>query len=61
MCASPRSSLVPVQPAAVEGRLHEHALDAGRIGATLRLLEEALSQSDLLPAFESIRQRQSET
>jgi len=40
-------------------RLRGHELDAGRIGATLRLLEEALSQSDLLPAFESIRQRAS--
>jgi hypothetical protein len=38
-------------------RLRGHELDAGRIGGTLRLLEEALSQSDLLPAFESIQQR----
>jgi hypothetical protein len=36
-------------------RLRGHALDAGRIRATLLLLEEALSQSDLLPAFESIQ------
>jgi predicted nucleotidyltransferase len=42
-------------------RLHGPELDAGHIRATLRLLEEALSQSDLLPAFESIRQRQSGT
>jgi hypothetical protein len=30
-------------------------LDSDRISATLRLLEEALSQNDLLPSFESIR------
>ena len=35
-------------------RLHGQALDAGRIRRILRLLEEALSQSDLLPGFESI-------
>lgn len=38
-------------------RLRGHALDAGRIRATLRLLESALSQSDLLAAFESILRR----
>jgi hypothetical protein len=47
-----------VDDAANLWRLHGHELDAGRIGATLRLLEEALTQSDLLPAFESILQRQ---
>jgi hypothetical protein len=35
-------------------RLHGETLDAGRIRRTLALLEEALSQSDLLPAFEAI-------
>lgn len=37
-------------------RLRGHELDAGRVRGTLRLLEEALSQSGLLPAFESIVQ-----
>jgi hypothetical protein len=36
-------------------RVHGATLDAERIGATLRLLEEALGQGDLLPAFERIR------
>jgi hypothetical protein len=35
-------------------RLRGRELDVGRIRRTLRLLEEALSQSDLLSAFESI-------
>jgi len=35
-------------------RLHGRDLDAGRIRRILRLLEEALSQSDLLSSFESI-------
>ena len=35
-------------------RLRGHGLDAGRVRRTLGLLEEALSLSDLLPAFESI-------
>jgi hypothetical protein len=34
--------------------LHGKHLDAARIRGTLTLLEEALSQSDLLPAFEDI-------
>jgi hypothetical protein len=34
-------------------------MDAGRIRRTLRLLGDALSQSDLLPAFESIRGHES--
>jgi len=38
-------------------RLHHHTLDAERIRRTLRLLEDALGQSDLLPAFESIHGR----
>jgi hypothetical protein len=38
-------------------RLRGHELDAGRVRGTLRLLEEALSQSDLLPAFEAILYR----
>lgn len=38
-------------------RLHRNVLDAGRIRGTLRLLEEALSQSDLLPAFNAIADR----
>lgn len=35
-------------------RIRGRDLDAGRIRRTLRLLEQALSQSDLLPVFESI-------
>ena len=35
-------------------RAHRRTLDAPSIRATLRLLEEALDQSDLLPAFDSI-------
>lgn len=38
-------------------RLRGHALGADRIRRTLGLLEEALGQSDLLPAFESILRR----
>jgi hypothetical protein len=34
-------------------------MDADRIRRVLRLLEEALSQSDLLPGFESIQRRRS--
>ena len=37
-------------------RIHRHNLNGRSIRATLRLLEEALDQSDLLPAFESIAQ-----
>ncbi len=37
-------------------RVGGQELDAVRIQRTLRLLEEALSQSDLVPSFESIRQ-----
>jgi hypothetical protein len=35
-------------------RLHGARLDAGRIRRTLRLLEEALGQSDLVPAFDAL-------
>ena len=35
-------------------RLHGPTLDAGRIRRTLRLLEEALSQGDLVSSFETI-------
>ena len=35
-------------------RLHGSGMDADRIRRTLRLLEEALGQSDLLPSFETI-------
>ena len=38
-------------------RIRNHELDATRIESVLRLLEEALGQSDLVPAFESIRTR----
>jgi hypothetical protein len=38
-------------------RLRGPKLDAERIRDTLRLLEEALGQSDLSPAFESIQKR----
>lgn len=34
-------------------RLHGRTLDAHRIRETLRLLEEALGQSDLVPSFET--------
>jgi hypothetical protein len=37
-------------------RIHGHTLDERSIRRTLRLLEEALDQSDLLPGFESISQ-----
>lgn len=37
--------------------LHGSDMDAGRIRRTLRLLEEALRQSDLLPSFETISSR----
>lgn len=36
-------------------RAHRNDLDADRIESVLRLLEEALGQSDLLPAFRSFR------
>jgi hypothetical protein len=36
-------------------RIHRHAIDAARIESLLRQLEQALGQSDLVPAFESIR------
>jgi hypothetical protein len=39
--------------------LHGTDMDAGRIRRTLRLLEEALSQSDLVPSFETISGRHS--
>lgn len=35
-------------------RAHAARLDAGRIRRTLRLLEEALTRSDLLTAFDEI-------
>ena len=38
-------------------RLHRQDLDAGRIRLTLRLLEDALSPSDLVSAFEAIAAR----
>jgi hypothetical protein len=41
-------------------RLHGRELDSDRIRRTLGLLEEALGQSDLSPAFESIIARPSE-
>ncbi len=40
--------------------LYRRKLDVDRIHRTLRLLEEALGQSDLLPCFESIRDREPE-
>ena len=36
-------------------RVHGARLDAGRIESMLRLLEEALGQSDLLPVFRALR------
>ncbi len=41
-------------------RVHGRTLDADRIQRMLQLLEEALSQSDLLPAFDAIRGSQSD-
>lgn len=38
-------------------RLHGSALDAERIRRTLQLLQEALSQSDLVPTFDSVQHR----
>jgi hypothetical protein len=43
-----------IEDAAVLWRLHHEKMDADRIRRTLRLLEEALGQSDLLSAFERI-------
>ena len=43
--------------AAALGRAHGRGLDAEHIRSVLRLLEEALSQSDLVPAFDSISRR----
>lgn len=40
-------------------RIHGETLDGGRVRDVLRLLEEALGQSDLVPAFESIVARAS--
>jgi hypothetical protein len=40
-------------------RLHGQTVDEGRIRRTLRLLEEALSQSDLVPTFDAIVQSSS--
>lgn len=39
-------------------RLHGRDVHAERIRSTLQLLEEALSQSDLLASFESIVRRE---
>lgn len=46
----------PKDVADAEGiwRLHGRQMDEGRIRRTLRLLEEALGQSDLSPAFEAV-------
>ncbi|HLA78215.1 MAG TPA: DUF6036 family nucleotidyltransferase, partial [Vicinamibacteria bacterium] len=38
-------------------RVRGHEMNPGRIGSVLRLLEEALGQGDLTPAFEAIRRR----
>lgn len=43
-----------VDDAAALWRLHGSTLDADRIRGTLRLLEEALSQNDLVSAFEAL-------
>lgn len=43
-----------IEDASALWRLHGHTLDVERIRGTLRLLEEALSQSDLLPAFDGV-------
>jgi hypothetical protein len=46
-----------VEDASALWRLHGRTLDPRRVEGTLRLLEEALGQSDLLPLFERIRRR----
>lgn len=46
-----------VEDARAVWKLHGHALGAERIRTVLGLLEEALSQSDLVPLFDSIASR----
>ena len=43
-----------IDDAAAIRRIHARELDRTRIRRTLALLDEALGQSDLLPAFEAI-------
>jgi hypothetical protein len=44
-----------LEDAAALWRLHRDTLDEARIRTTLRSLEEALTQNDLLPAFEAVK------
>lgn len=44
-----------IEDATTLWRLHKDGLDVDRILETLRLLEEALGQSDLVPTFDRIR------
>jgi hypothetical protein len=46
-----------IEDATALWRLHGKSIDADRIRRILRLLEEALSQGDLVPAFEAIAKR----
>jgi hypothetical protein len=46
-----------IEDAGAIWRLHGRELDADRIRATLGLLQDALAQGDLLPAFEAITAR----
>ena len=46
-----------IEDAAALWRARGDELDVARIESVLRLLEEALAQSDLVPAFASIRSR----
>jgi len=52
----PRGRPKDLEDARALSELHAPALDADRIERVLRLLEEALGQSDLRPAFQRIRQ-----
>ena len=46
-----------IEDAAALWRARGDELDVSRIESVLRLLEQALGQSDLVPAFASIRRR----
>jgi hypothetical protein len=48
-----------LEDAAALWRLHHTRIDAARITQTLRLLEEALSQGDLVSSFDAIRRSSS--
>lgn len=55
---------MPIPPIALEllaalSRVISHELDGRKIRETLRLLEEALAQSDLLPVFDAMTRNDS--